>query len=498
MKRNGKPLEALLALTGVFTSAGNLDDILAEAFRVLERESGFRHLHLYMLDQDDNTLALAASSRPAVITKIDSDHPLYGAFRSSGGFTGYVGRMGTVVAVPLFLGRRVSGIIVAAPLSNRPDVLEESREVLSVVAHFFGQALAIHRNAQLDKEELVAENYSLLEEANRGHRVENIVFVSGAMQEVVDRAIVVARSDADVLIMGETGTGKELLAGLVHYHSARGGKPLVRVNCAALPPALLESELFGHVRGAFTGAVSDRKGRFAAADGGCLFLDEITQIPLELQPKLLRALQEREFEPVGSSLTVSVNLRIIAATNLDLEKETEEGRFRKDLFYRLNVVPIVVPPLRKRPSDIPALVEFFMHRASRKNFKAVQGVTADALEVCTSYPWPGNVRELENAVEHAVVLADGPLISVEHLPIALKAHAAATPAQAAPLDTVEDTAVRALQQRGSAREAYLRSVERVLFAKALDIAHGNRTDAAALLGVSRNTLARRLSELGLT
>jgi Nif-specific regulatory protein len=416
--------------------------------------------------------------------------------------------MGMVVAVPVHIGGKVSGMMVAEPSENTPESLEATHGFLAIVAHFISQAITIHEAASQDKQELISENYLLLEETSRGYHAENIIYASGAMQEVVDRAMTVAKSNADALILGETGTGKELIAGLVHYHSARSGKPLVRVNCAALPAGLLESELFGHVKGAFTGAVSARQGRFEMADGGSIFLDEVAEIPLDLQPKLLRVLQEREYDPVGASVTKRVNVRVIAASNRDLDKEIAEGRFRQDLYYRLNVVPIIIPPLRKRTGDIPPLVEFFIARSNRKNFKDVHGVTQKAMDLFMCYSWPGNVRELENAVEHAVVLSDKPEIDIEHLPLALRVFAGAAegsaPSGASDSGIAErepsllGLAARALSTPGQAHQMYLDEAERVLFKKALEMAGGNRTEAARLLGLSRNTLAKRLTELGLT
>ena len=498
MAGSAKAFDALMALAGVFSEIGNLDRQLARAFKALDRSSGLEHVHLYMA-ADAGTLQLKASSGTTAATSLGPEHPVYGVLRTGKPFKGYVGRMGVVAAVPLFIDGRPGGVMVGEPPGKTPEALEDARVFLSIAAHFFAQAIAMSRSASMEREELVAENYLLLEEASRGCRPENLVYASGEFQEVVDRALTVARSNADVLILGETGTGKELIASMLHYRSARSGKPLVRVNCAALPPGLLESELFGHVKGAFTGAVAERAGRFQLAHGGSIFLDEITEIPFELQPKLLRVLQEREFEPVGASDTRRVDVRVIAASNRSLEDEIKAGRFRKDLYYRLNVLPIVIPPLRRRKNDIPPLVEYFMARSSRKNFRNVLSVTPEAMAALVSYPWPGNVRELENAVEHAVVLSDGPLMGVEHLPLALRVHAGASaPAgETDDLDALDELAGKALASPGAASSIYLDRVERVLYEKALETSNGNRTEAAKKLGVSRNTFARRLKQLRL-
>ena len=237
-----------------------------------------------------------------------------------------------------------------------------------------------------------------------------IVGRSRAIQEVVRTAKIVAQSRSTVLITGETGTGKELVARAIHDWSAQREMPLVRVNCAALPETLIESELFGHVRGAFTGAVTNKKGRFALADGGTIFLDEIGVIAPTVQAKLLRVLQEREFEPLGSERTLTVDVRIIAATNRDLRQLAGEGRFHEDLYYRLNVIPIALPPLRDRREDVPVLVEHFIRRHASRAGKRIDGIAPEAMAVLVDAAWPGNVRELENTVERAVVLAPEPVI----------------------------------------------------------------------------------------
>src|SRR5437660_7583032 len=252
-----------------------------------------------------------------------------------------------------------------------------------------------------------AENVYLQEEISKEHSFEEIVGNSRAIVEVLDRAQTVAPTDSTVLITGETGCGKELIARAIHSHGSRKHRPLVKLNCGAIPTGLVESELFGHMKGAFTGALERRVGRFELADGGTLFLDEISELPLDTQVKLLRVLQEHEFEPLGSSKTMRVNVRIIAASNRDLDKAIQEGRFRADLYYRLNVLPIVLPPLRQRRSENPLLTSFFVERYSRQLGKQITGVAQDTMEFLSHYDWPGNIRELQNVFERAVVLSRG-------------------------------------------------------------------------------------------
>ena len=303
-----------------------------------------------------------------------------------------------------------------------------------------------------------------------------IVGRSRAIQEVIRMAKLVAQSRSTVLIAGETGTGKELVARAIHDWSAQRDLPLVRVNCAALPDTLIESELFGHVRGAFTGAVANKKGRFALADGGSILLDEIAVIAPSVQAKLLRVLQEREFEPLGSERTVKVDVRIIAATNRDLRHLVAEGKFQEDLFYRLNVIPIAIPPLRERPEDIPVLVEHFVHRHAARAGKRIDGIAPDAMGLLAAAPWPGNVRELENTIERAVVLAPESVIRPRDVLIM----SAATPAPAGLPSTL-------LKQN-------LEWTERETVRRALEAARGVKKDAAEAMGISQRALSYYLAK----
>ena len=263
------------------------------------------------------------------------------------------------------------------------------------------------------KNRLQAENVYLQEEIRQEHNFEEMVGSSPALLEMLRKVELVAAADATVLLYGETGTGKELVARALHDHSLRKERPLVKVNCGAISAGLVESELFGHMRGAFTGALERRIGRFELANGGTIFLDEIGELPLDTQVKLLRVLQEQEFEPVGSSRTVHMDVRIIAATNRDLEEAVQAGRFRADLFYRLNVFPIQVPPLRERRSDIPQLVMFFISRFAKKLGRKIDAVPQGIMDLLTRYTWPGNIRELQNLIERAVVLSQGPVLRLD-------------------------------------------------------------------------------------
>ncbi|ENC3164242.1 sigma-54-dependent response regulator transcription factor ZraR [Escherichia albertii] len=296
---------------------------------------------------------------------------------------------------------------------------------------------------------------------------------SAAMQHLLSEIALVAPSEATVLIHGDSGTGKELVARAIHASSARREKPLVALNCAALNESLLESELFGHEKGAFTGADKRREGRFVEADGGTLFLDEIGDISPMMQVRLLRAIQEREVQRVGSNQTISVDVRLIAATHRDLAEEVNAGRFRQDLYYRLNVVAIEVPSLRQRREDIPLLADHFLQRFAERNRKAVKGFTPQAMDLLIYYDWPGNIRELENAVERAVVLLTGEYISERELPLAI----ASTPIPLAQSQDIQP----------------LVEVEKEVILAALEKTGGNKTEAARQLGITRKTLLAKLS-----
>jgi DNA-binding NtrC family response regulator len=301
-----------------------------------------------------------------------------------------------------------------------------------------------------------------------------------AVKQVIER---VSPTMATVLISGESGTGKELVARSLHLHSERSEQPFVKVNCAAIPEGLIESELFGHEKGAFTGASTRKPGRFELADGGSLFLDEIGDMPLSAQPKLLRAIQEGRFYRVGGTHTISVDVRIIAATNRDLHEEVRTGRFREDLFYRLNVVPIALPPLRQRREDIPALVEFFLRRFEQQPGRDVCAISAGALATLASHDWPGNIRELENAIERATLLCDGPTLEIEDLPAEITSPCAAPADSPAPLKE----RVRSATQK----------IEREAIAEALAATGGNVTQAAEQLGLSRRGLQLKMKELNI-
>jgi two-component system response regulator AtoC len=326
-----------------------------------------------------------------------------------------------------------------------------------------------------------------------------LVGTSSRMQHVQDIIQKVADSPSTVLITGESGTGKELVALALHHKSSRHDKPFIRINAAAIPPTLIEAELFGHEKGAFTGAVTQKPGRFELAHGGTLFLDEIGELPVDMQVKLLRVLQESTFERVGGIKTLRVDVRLIAATNRDLKKAIEQGLFREDLFYRLNVVPIELPPLRDRTEDIPILVEELLKKLNRRLGRNVEKFSPESMTVLSSYPWPGNIRELENILERTLLFADKPVIDPIDLPPDLQAKMgglkarslAGTPAGGVDASGVHDGSMKDIVRQATAE------LERDLIQRALDDTHGNVTHAARKLKISRKSLQIKMKELGL-
>ncbi|MCI0329955.1 MAG: sigma-54 dependent transcriptional regulator [candidate division Zixibacteria bacterium] len=342
---------------------------------------------------------------------------------------------------------------------------------------FTPEHIEVTAKKALEYRRLLLENRHLKKEL--AGKFENIIGRTPSMKKVFDLLESVAPSRATVLVIGESGTGKELIARAIHLYSSRKESPFVRVNCAALPEGLIESELFGHEKGAFTGALRQTRGRFEMADGGTLLLDEISEIPIGLQAKLLRVLQEREFERVGSGYTLKVDVRVIATTNRNLAEAVKKGSFREDLYYRLNVVKVEMPPLRERKEDIPLLAAHFIQKYAAENGKKIDGVAPRALSLLTDYPWPGNVRELENFIERAVVVAQSNILSPSDFPKELLLGLAADGEdRLRPGVTIEE-------------------VEKRLILKTLDAVEGNKTKAAQMLGITARTLHNKLAEYGL-
>lgn len=340
--------------------------------------------------------------------------------------------------------------------------------------------------------------YSNISESERAYEIDSLIGNSPPMQEVYKTIGKVASSEVTVLIRGDSGTGKELVAGAIHNHSLRAAGPFVTVNSAAVPPTLLESELFGHVKGAFTGAVAERTGKFESAQGGTIFLDEIGELSLDLQTKLLRAIQFKEFEQVGGKELIRADFRLVAATNLDLEAAIEERAFREDLYYRLNVVSIMLPRLRERKEDIPLLVDFFIDRFSQEHGRKPLGLSREALETLTNYDWPGNVRELENIIRRAVVLEKGSTILPESFSLPLRSQRAILDDNLSLDDLIESKTIDFMRRGGDGLyNKMLVLLEKPLIETILRETDGNQIRAAQVLGINRNTLRKKISELGI-
>ena len=384
-------------------------------------------------------------------------------------------------AFPLVGRGRPLGIFTAMRRSAEKfdrDEIDLIGQVAGQVATALDNALAYREIAGL-RDQLAREKLYLEDEIRSELSFDEIIGRSEALRRVLKQVETVAPTESTVLVSGETGSGKELIARAIHDRGTRSGRTFVKLSCAAIPTGLLESELFGHQKGAFTGAIADRVGRFELADGGTVFLDEIGEVPLELQPKLLRVLQEREFERLGSSRTLRTDARLIAATNRDLAAMVEAGTFRADLFYRLNVFPIHVPALRERPEDIPLLVRHFVQQLGRRMNKVVETIPAEAMSALARYDWPGNIRELQNLVERALILTKGPVLRV-------------------PLDELKAHGAPAA---GSSRPRTLQEAEREHVLAALEETHwvlGGPNGAAARLGMNRSTLQFRLKRLGIS
>lgn len=379
-------------------------------------------------------------------------------------------------ALPMVLDRRVVGVLAIDLEAHGEAHQERLHRFARVVASMIAQAFQVHRLVEGARARLLEETRNLREELEQRYEFSNIVGSSGPMRRVFEQIAQVAQGGTTVLVRGESGTGKELIAHAIHHRSPRARGPFVRVSCATLPETLVESELFGHERGAFTGAHARKKGRFELAEGGTLFLDEVGELSPSTQAKLLRVIQEREFERLGGTETLRADVRLITATNRDIEKAIASGLFREDLYYRLDVFTIFVPPLRDRKPDIMPLADHFVAKYAQAQGKKIRRVSTAAIDMLVSYHWPGNVRELENAIERAVVVCNGSVLHAHHLPPTLQTAEAS--------DTVE---ARSLDQATA-------TFERDLIQDALKSTRGNRAKAARMLGTTERILGYKVAK----
>ncbi len=435
---------------------------------------------------DKNSIAgwVVTHNKPVVINNVSTDPRFNDTVQNK---TGYISK--TMVAIPMRVKGQCVGVIECLNKSGSRAFTDDDLEILEQMANQAGIAYA---NA--DSFRAAKDRISVLQsKIENGQEYHPFVAKSPAIMDLVKIIEEVAKTSSSVLITGESGVGKELFAEQLHLKSDRVGKPFLRVNCAALSPSLLESELFGHVKGAFTDAVSDRVGRFEACDGGTLFLDEIGELPLDLQAKLLRVLQNHSFERVGSCDTISVDVRIIAATNRDLEQMVQDGTFRGDLFYRLNVLPLNIPPLRERKDDIQPLAEFFLDKFRRETKKNFEGFSPSALRTLFDYYWPGNIRELENSIERACVLGHPPIIQAEDLRINSTQNSQNQSPKEMDFATMADEA--ASDDEDKTLKTAINKFKRAYVIKILNETSWNQTQAGKILGIQRTYVSRLLNEL---
>jgi Nif-specific regulatory protein len=495
-------LRCLQEIARILVDRSGQSEGLHEILQVLERELGMWHGTIMLLSPDGAELLIAA------VRDLDETARKEIRYRKGEGITGDVVRTGLPVivgcvadeprflnrihardrhyqrqvgfiCVPVILGSEVVGTLAVDIPDPDPARLQGRAQLLGIVASMIAHDVKARRRARAERDVLESENLRLRDALEEKFRPENMIGNSRSMRAVYQRIVQVAGAETNCLIRGESGTGKELAATALHVHSARHNGPFVKVNCAALSDNLLESELFGHEKGAFTGAVSTRVGRFEEAEGGTLFLDEIGDFSPAIQIKLLRVLQEREFERVGSNSVRKADVRIIAATNRDLEGAIQEGLFRQDLYYRINVFPIWLPPLRERRDDILLLANHFVAKYAQRMGKDLRRISTPAINMMMAYHWPGNVRELENCIEHAVLLSADGVIAGHHLPPTLQ------------MPTPSD------RSASSSFQVLVDSFQRDLITDALKRTGGNINAAARDLGITARMVRYKVQNLGI-
>jgi Nif-specific regulatory protein len=502
-RREVRKLSTLLEISRVLADANNLKAAFGTTLEILGRHHGMVRSFVMLLDSENEKIRLEASYG------LNSDSAHRVTYRVGEGVIGQVVQSGkpvvvpqtsreplllnrlrghhehatrkeiSFICVPIVIGGIAVGVVGADLIYKTERHYDRTTKFLSVIAAMMAQALKVKQGIEADKKRLLDENIHLKQELRERYDFGHIVGNSNPMRLVYEQVTQVARTNTTVLLRGESGTGKEMIAHAIHYNSLRGSKPFVKISCAALPNTLIESELFGYEKGAFTGAQSRKKGRFELADGGTLFLDEIGDLDLTTQVKLLRVLQEREFERLGGVDTIKVNVRLVVATNKDLEAAIKQGGFREDLYYRLNVFTIFMPPLRERKPDILLLAEHFVEKFEREHSKSIKRISTPAIDMLTSYHWPGNVRELENVIERAVLICDSSVIHGHHLPPSLQ--------------TAEGSDTVTRLSLASAMEAY----ERDLLQDALKTSRGNRSKAAKLLDSTERIIGYKIAKYGI-
>ena len=486
-------LSTLLEISQVLSLTLELKESLSRLLEVLERRQQMERGTIALLDSNRKEILIevahnltpnqiekgryklgegitgtvVASGRPVIIPKL-SREPMF--LNRTGARRNLHKRELSFICVPIIVNGQTLGALSIDLRFHKDTDFNQKLEFLTIVASMIARNLQLNQMLEMEKRRLLDENTNLKQKLQERYNFTNIIGSSSSMRAVYQLITQVATTSTTVLIRGESGTGKELIAQAVHYSSERSSKPFVKVNSAALPESLIESELFGYEKGAFTGASARKKGRFELAEGGTLFLDEIGELSPAIQVKLLRILQEKEFERVGGVETIKVNVRIIAATNKDLEKAIEKGTFREDLYYRLNVFSLYLPPLRERRTDILLLADHFLEKYAREHNKAVKRISTPAIDMLMCYHWPGNVRELENCLERAVLICDSGVIHAHHLPPTLQ--------------TAEASNTEPRLNLISSVEAY----EKDLILDALKSCRGNQAKAALLLDTTERII----------
>jgi Nif-specific regulatory protein len=496
--RDARRLSTLLEISQALSGTLNLKSSMQRVLQILIRHHGVVRgmvtllregaLHVEAIEGfDDRARAVSfkvgegitgqvvQSGKPIVVPRISKEPEFLNRMPRRADITRHEL---SFICVPIVVQRTTVGTL-AVDLKFKPERdYESSVKFFGIVSSMIAQALNVQRLVEEERRRLVDENTHLRQELRERYDFSNIIGTSGPTRQMYEQVAQVAQTNTTVLIRGESGTGKELIAHAIHYNSLRAKKPFVKVSCAALPDTLIESELFGYEKGAFTGANARKKGRFELAEGGTIFLDEIGDINASTQVKLLRVLQEREFERLGGTDSVRVNVRVIAATNKDMEKAIADGTFREDLYYRLNVFTIFVPPLRDRKADLLLLADHFLEKFSREHGKVIKRISTPAIDMLMSYHWPGNVRELENALERAVLVCDAQVIHGHHLPPSLQtAEGSGTVTRVSLKDAVD-------------------GFERDLIQDALKTTRGNRAKAARLLDTTERILNYKVRNLG--
>lgn len=502
-EKEARKLATVLETAETLTGTLELKRALGRVLESLGRHHGMVRSAVTLLDPETNELKIVGSHG------LDEAGTRRISYKVGEGITGRVVQTGKPIVVPqvsrepLFLdrlgvrkkilGRQELTFVCVPILMNRKPLgalgvdikykgnrdYERTTRFLSIIATMIAQAIKVDYLIEADRRRLLDENIHLKQELRERYDFSHIIGNSNPLRQVYEQVTQVARTNTTVLLRGESGTGKELIAHAIHYNSLRAHKPFIKVSCAALPEALIESELFGYEKGAFTGAQSRKKGRFELADGGTLFLDEIGDLNMSTQIKLLRALQEREFERLGGTDTIKINVRLVAATNRDLEKAITAGQFREDLYYRLNVFSIFMPPLRERKSDVLLLADHFLEKFAREHNRRIKRISTPAIDMLASYHWPGNVRELENIIERAVLVCEAGVIHGHHLPPTLQ--------------TAERSGTITRLSLESAVQAY----ESDLIQDALKTTRGNRKRAAQLLDTTERILGYKVKKYGI-